>query len=252
MATVTFVAQVPGTEADPITRSSGTMPYVAYTGGTWHKSFAAAYKASTDRYHGGTPVYPVVPVKFNGKPSDRWPETVTEGWGDIPAATMRALLADKLGLDVAEVVAEEAVTEVPDVDAAEAILAEGVPTEDGGLRLEAEPAADFYVTRDTADHMASDETRAMAHVRIAQTTELADAQYHLQQALLGEAGYLTRNRDITQQRDVWAFRRAAALAACAYEEVPKMDPSTNPGPHQVITRTVEGLLFSIVRRERPR
>lgn len=260
MATVTFVAQVPGTENAPITRSSGTMPYVAYTGGTWHKSFAAAFKASTDRYHGGTTVYPVVPVKFNGKPSDRWPETVTEGWGDIPAATMRALLADKLGLDA------EIVTEQADVDAAEAILAEGTPTADGGLVLEAadaegnpvaevapvakaEPVTTFYVSRDTTDDRASDETRAMCHARIHVGTDLHAAQDALAEYLRNEAGFLTRGRDITKASDLWAFRRAVTLSEIA-AEVREIDPRTNPHGYKVASRYADQLRFSIVAQTR--
>lgn len=94
MATITFTATTP--EGEIVTRTSGTMPYVAYAGGTWHKSFAAAHKAATDRYHAvGTQVVPVLPTAINGKVDDRLREIATTGWGDIPAATIAALIEDK-------------------------------------------------------------------------------------------------------------------------------------------------------------
>lgn len=85
------------TEADGTvhTRTSGTMPYVAFAGGTWHKSYAAAVKASTDRYHAaGTKVIAVVPTKIVGKLGDWTPQL--DGWGDIPASAFTALVEAKL------------------------------------------------------------------------------------------------------------------------------------------------------------
>lgn len=100
MATVTFTAIDPAT-GEAFTRTSGTMPYVAITIGSqviWHKSFAAAYKATTSRqqtYRTGVPavVVPAVPTAINGKITA---ETFAEGWGDIPAAAFADLVAAKL------------------------------------------------------------------------------------------------------------------------------------------------------------
>lgn len=132
-AKIEFTAQVPGTEDAPITRSSGTMPYVAYAGGTWHKSFASAHKAATDRYHApGTKVYPVLPTKITGKLGDWTPEV--DGWGDIPASAFTELVAAKrAGRKAAAPVAEiEAPAEVADDSEWEYTAPEGATVETVG------------------------------------------------------------------------------------------------------------------------
>ncbi|QHB37842.1 hypothetical protein I5G63_gp102 [Mycobacterium phage Imvubu] len=150
-------------------------------------------------------------------------------------------------------VAEAEMTEQADVDAAEAILAEGTPTADGGLVLEApakaEPVTTFYVTRDTDNSRASDEDRAMAHVSIHQGTDLAAAQTALKMYVRDEADYLTRGRSVTNEGDLWAFKRATALMDVA-AEVRELDPRKNPGPHKVVSRYVCGLRFSIIAQTR--
>jgi hypothetical protein len=103
----------------------------------------------------------------------------------------------------------------------------------------------FYVTRDTTDDSASDETRAMAHVRIHSGDDLAPAQDALKSYITDEAKYLVHGRDITNERDVWAFQRAVALMGVA-NEVREMDPRKNPGPHKVASRYANGLRFSII------
>jgi hypothetical protein len=106
MASVTFTAILPDGQA--VTRSSGTMPYVAISYGSqviWHKSFAAAYKAATSRqqtYKTGVPaqVIPALPTAISGKITA---ETFAEGWGDIPAAHFAELVAAKLAGKTANV-----------------------------------------------------------------------------------------------------------------------------------------------------
>ena len=92
MAKIEFTAVTP--EGETVTRTTGTMPYVAYAGGTWHKTFASAHKAATDRYHApGTKVVPVLPTAIIGKLGDWTPEV--DGWGDIPASAFTELVANK-------------------------------------------------------------------------------------------------------------------------------------------------------------
>ncbi|APQ42353.1 hypothetical protein PBI_RICH_95 [Mycobacterium phage Rich] len=94
-AKIEFTAQIPGTEDAPVTRTSGTMPYVATVDGvTWHKSFASAYKAAQGRQFGpGATVYPVLPTAIKGKLGDWTPEI--DGWGEIPASAFTELVAAK-------------------------------------------------------------------------------------------------------------------------------------------------------------
>lgn len=233
MATVDFTATHEGHTA---TRSSGTMPYVAAVFGvgvTWHKSFAAAHKAARSGQHtwnnpaGGT-VVPAVPVKFNGKATHRWPETATEGWGDIPASVMAELLADKIP-------AAEVIAEALEIDAEATAVVEAERT----------PVTRYYVSRDTDADNATDETRAMAHVAIhSGGDDLADAQYALQQAMLSEANSLRTGgcSQLIGPRDAWRFRRVAALLE-ASDRALELDPSEDNGRSSI---TVEGLRFTIV------
>lgn len=96
MATITFTGIT--AEGETVTRTSGTMPYVAYAGGTWHKSFAAAHKAATDRYHApGTKVIPVYPTAVNGKvTAEDVAEIAEHGWGDIDRERLLAVYQAKL------------------------------------------------------------------------------------------------------------------------------------------------------------
>lgn len=93
MATITFTATLPSGET--VTRTSGTMPYVATVNGvTWHKTFASAQKAATGRQHGpGAQVIPVVPTAINGKiTAEDW----ADGWGEIDREVLATLVAAKL------------------------------------------------------------------------------------------------------------------------------------------------------------
>lgn len=99
MATITFSATDPS-DGVTVTRSTSSMPYVAAVFGvgvTWHKTFAAAYKAAASRQHtwktGVTAtVVPAIPTAINGKlPAD----FAKGGWGDIPEATLVALIEAK-------------------------------------------------------------------------------------------------------------------------------------------------------------
>jgi hypothetical protein len=101
MATVTFTAILPSGEA--VTRTSGTMPYVAISVGSqiiWHKSFAAAHKAATSRQQtwntNGVPaqVIPALPTAINGKIDADFAQG---GWGDIPESALQLLVEAKLG-----------------------------------------------------------------------------------------------------------------------------------------------------------
>lgn len=100
MATFTFTATAPnGSEA---TRTTGSMPYVAvlmtadpgkdnWGPYSWHKTQAAAVKASQSSAHQGrqTEVVPAVPTSVQGKITVA---EVADGWGDIPADVLVALV----------------------------------------------------------------------------------------------------------------------------------------------------------------
>lgn len=108
----------------------------------------------------------------------------------------------------------------------------------------------YYVTRDTTDDYATDETRAMAHVSIARNlSSLAEAQDQLRNYLLNEASALIKGKDIQNERHLWAFERACDLAALS-REVYRLDPMVNPGPRPAVVRVVGGLAFTIVAVER--
>jgi hypothetical protein len=84
-----------------VTRTSGTMPYVAITDGDtliWHQSLAAAHKAATSRqqtWKSGVPakVIPVTMTAIIGKMNNWAPEV--NGWGEIPAEAFTELVAAK-------------------------------------------------------------------------------------------------------------------------------------------------------------
>lgn len=91
-AQIEFSATLP--DGRVVTRTSGTMPYVATVGGvTWHKTFAAAYKSAASPRGAYGPVIPVIPTKIKGKLGDWTPHI--DGWGDIPASAFTELVAAK-------------------------------------------------------------------------------------------------------------------------------------------------------------
>jgi hypothetical protein len=99
MATVTFTAVHP-TTGETVTRSSGTMPYVAVVFGdglTWHKTFAAARLAAKSSQHTWKSgrigkVVLATPTAINGKIEA---DEFSGGWGDIPASAFTELVAAK-------------------------------------------------------------------------------------------------------------------------------------------------------------
>lgn len=98
-AQIEFTAALP--DGTTVTRTSGTMPYVAITYGSqiqWHKTMAAAMKAAVSRaqtYRTGAPakVIPVTPTAIKGKLGTWTPHI--DGWGDIPASAFTALVEAK-------------------------------------------------------------------------------------------------------------------------------------------------------------
>jgi len=153
-AIVTFTATT--AQGTTETRSSGTMPYVAasvlvdadgnQTVYSWHKTVAAAHTAArnglTSRVatHRGLTagVIPVVPTAIKGKVTEAM---FAEGWGDIPADVMLALVAAKNGTteqpelpteeapaqDVADEPEVEETPEVADEAPAELVRVDGKP-----------------------------------------------------------------------------------------------------------------------------
>ncbi|AHJ88400.1 hypothetical protein Hosp_095 [Mycobacterium phage Hosp] len=201
MATITFTAQIPGTENAPVTRTSGTMPYVATVEGvTWHKTFAAAYAAAKGRQHApGAKVYPVVPTAINGKIDGT---EFTEGWGDIPAEAFTELVAAKLA---------------PKAKKAKATAQIELPTE---VEPAAEPEAEIVTEPEApeADVQAEAETEGTV-VEPAPVADDADAKKAARRARRAERRLAKRAAESPEDKaarlQARRERRAARKAAAA-------------------------------------
>lgn len=107
----------------------------------------------------------------------------------------------------------------------------------------------FFAFRDTNSNNADDETRAMCHVDVYSGDDAADAAYQLQQKMIAEAAYLVKGRDITNQRDVWAFKRAIEMIEGA-EEFIAADAPTPGNDVVIITDGIRWTLRAVVQASR--